>query len=172
MRKKEGYIWSTMRMSYWQGRVPEGSLLMWNILDDPTYAEHVRETGAVIPVSCSMSVPFLPISFCGYDAAPLSTLVERVMRNLGIKVVRCRGFTFRGDPGGLISVTDDGRAILVHTLRSDGTLEPKTFHDSPDGTAEAHAKQYVLENIDPNAEFYEDLFSDLAIWLLETGAAL
>lgn len=94
------------------------------------------------------------------------------MRNLGIKIVRCRGFTFRGGPGGLISVTDDGRAILVHTLRPDGAIEPKTFHDSPEDTAEVQAKKYVVENIDANAEFFEDLFSDLAIWLLETGTAL
>jgi hypothetical protein len=94
------------------------------------------------------------------------------MDNLGIKIVKCRGFTFRGDPSGLISVADDGRAVLVHALRRDGAVEPKTFHDSPDDTAEEQAKQYVLDNIDAEAEFFEDMFSDLAIWLLETGTAL
>jgi hypothetical protein len=94
------------------------------------------------------------------------------MNNLGIKIAKCRGFTFRGNPSGLISVTDDGRAILVHNLRHDGTVEPKTFHDSPDGTAEEQARRYVLDNIDAKAEFFQDIFSDLAIWLLETGTAL
>lgn len=90
------------------------------------------------------------------------------MSNPGVPIKKCYAFTFAGGPGGHISVTNDGRAILVNLRHPDGQLEFKVFAASPDETAEAQAERYVRENIDANAEFFDDPFLDLLNWLLQT----
>lgn len=90
------------------------------------------------------------------------------MSNPGVPIKKCYAFTFEGGPGGHISVTNDGRAILVNLRHPDGQLEFKVFATSPDETAEAQAERYVRENIDANAEFFDDPFLDLINWLLQT----
>jgi len=88
------------------------------------------------------------------------------MKNPVVSIKEYYAFTFAGGPGGHISITDDGRAILVHLKHTDGKLEHKIFTASQDETAEAQARRYVLENIDAKAEFFESPFHDLTLWLL------
>lgn len=89
------------------------------------------------------------------------------MNNTGVTIKKFYAFTFKGGPGGHISLTNDGRAVLVHLRHTDGQLEHQVFTANSDETAEAQARRHVLENIDPNAEFFEDPFLDLANWLLQ-----
>lgn len=89
------------------------------------------------------------------------------MNNPKVPIRKCYAFTFKGGPGGHISLTDDGRAILVHRRHTDGLLKHQIFIDNPDETAEVQAKRYVLENIDAKAGFFEDPFLDLSNWLLQ-----
>jgi len=89
------------------------------------------------------------------------------MNNPGVPIKKSYAFTFAGGPGGHISLTDDGRAILVHLQRTDGKLECQVFTASQDETAEEQAKRYVWENIDAKAKFFEDPFLNLCNWLLQ-----
>ena len=89
------------------------------------------------------------------------------MNNPGLPIKKFYAFTFAGGPGGHISITNDGRAVLVHLRHTDGQLECQVFTASPDETAEAQAKRHVWENIDGKAEFFEDPFLDLCNWLLQ-----
>jgi hypothetical protein len=89
------------------------------------------------------------------------------MGNTRVPIKRCYAFTFEGGPGGHISLTNDGRAILVHSCNPKSHIEFEVFANNPDETAEAQAKRHVWENIDENAEFFDDPFLDLANWLLQ-----
>ena len=89
------------------------------------------------------------------------------MNNPGVPIKKCYAFAFEGGPGGHISVTNDGRAVLVHSCHPEGKIEFQVFAASPDETAEAQAKRQVRENIDENAEFFDDPFLDLLNWLLQ-----
>jgi hypothetical protein len=89
------------------------------------------------------------------------------MSNPKAKIVRCYAFTLDGGHGGHISVTDDGRAVLVHAIRPDNRIEFEVFSRSADETGEMQARTYVHENIDAEAEFFEEPFLGLATWLLE-----
>lgn len=90
------------------------------------------------------------------------------MSNPRVTIKKCYAFTFKGGPGGHISVTNDSRAVLVHSCHPGGQIEFQVFAASPDETAEAQAERYVRENIDTNAEFFDDPFIDLLNWLLQT----
>ena len=90
------------------------------------------------------------------------------MSNPGVTIKKCYAFTFEGGPGGHISVTNDSRAVLVHSCHPEDQIEFKVFAASPDETAEAQAERYVRENIDESAEFFDDPFLDLINWLLQT----
>ena len=83
-----------------------------------------------------------------------------------VHIKKSYAFTFKGGPGGHVSLTNDGRAVLVHLRHTDGKLESKVFTTNSDETAEAQARRYVLEKIDPEAKFFEDPFLDLTNWLL------
>ena len=89
------------------------------------------------------------------------------MDNPGVPIKKSYAFTFAGGPGGHVSLTNDGRAILVYLHHTDGRVDFKIFSARPDETAEAQAKSYVWENIDEKAEFFEDPFLDLCNWLLQ-----
>lgn len=88
------------------------------------------------------------------------------MRYQGVPFNKSYSFTFSGGLGGHISLTNDGRAVLVYLRQTDGLLECQVFTADSDETAETHARRHVLENIDPEAEFFEDPFIDLTHWLL------
>jgi len=90
------------------------------------------------------------------------------MSNPGVPIKKCYAFAFEGGTGGHISVTNDGRAVLVHSCNPEGQIEFKVFAASPDETAEAQAERYVRENIDESAEFFDDQYLDLLNWLLQT----
>ena len=89
------------------------------------------------------------------------------MNNTGVPIKKSYAFTFAGGPGGHISLTGDGRAILVHLRHTDDQLQLQVFTGSPDETAEAQARRHVLEIIDAKAEFFEDPFLDLCNWILQ-----
>lgn len=84
----------------------------------------------------------------------------------GVPIKKSYAFTFKGGPGGHISLTNDGRVVLVHLRHTDGLLEWQVFTANSDETAEAQARRHVLEKIDPEAKFFEDPFLDLTNWLL------
>ncbi len=88
------------------------------------------------------------------------------MDNTGVSIKKSYAFTYKEWLGGHISLTADSRAILVHSRNTKNQLECKVFTASPEETAEAQAKRYVLENIDEKANFFEDPFLDLYNWLL------
>ncbi len=88
------------------------------------------------------------------------------MNNPGVPIKKSYAFTCAGGLGGHISLTNDGRAVLVCSLHTDGQIECKVFTPNSDDTAEAQARRHVLENIDAKAEFFEDPFLDLCNWLL------
>jgi hypothetical protein len=86
-----------------------------------------------------------------------------------VLIKKSYAFTFAGGPGGHISVTDDERAVLVHSRHTDNRIEFQIFVAKPDETAEEQAKKYVLEKIDANAKIFEDPFLDLTNWLLQNS---
>lgn len=83
-----------------------------------------------------------------------------------VHIKKSYAFTFKGGPGGHISLTNDGRVILVHRRHTDGLLELQVFTGDSGETAEKQARRHVLEKIDSEAEFFEDPFLDLTNWLL------
>jgi hypothetical protein len=88
------------------------------------------------------------------------------MNNKGVTIKKSYAFTFEGSPGGHISLTNDGRAVLVHLSHTDDQI--KVFTDESGETADEQARKYVLENIDSSADFFEDPFLDLITWILRS----
>ncbi len=86
------------------------------------------------------------------------------MNNPTVSIKKCYGFTCAGGAHGHISLTNDGRAVML--LHNDDQLKFQVFTAHPNETAEAHAKRHVWENIDAEADFFEDRFLDLLNWLL------
>jgi len=86
------------------------------------------------------------------------------MSNSTVQIVKC--YAHNGGPGGHISVTDDGRAVLVCPL-GEGDFPAKVFEGSSDETAEVQAQNYVHENFDKDAEFFDDSYLDLITWILQ-----
>lgn len=89
------------------------------------------------------------------------------MSNPRVQIRKIYTFKVAGGPAGHISITNDGRAILVHLRYTDGQIERQVFTTSQNETAEVQAKKHVLKKIDANAEFFEDPSLDLCNWLLQ-----
>ena len=89
------------------------------------------------------------------------------MSSPAVAIVKCYAFTLAGGRGGHISLTKDGRAVLVHLRHTDAQLELLLFSGGSEETAEVQAQRHVREKIDPKAVFFEDPFLDLITWLLQ-----
>ena len=89
------------------------------------------------------------------------------MKKQGVPIKKSYAFACAKCSGGHISLTTDGRAILVHSPHTDHQLEFRIFIDGRDETADTQARRYVLQNIDEKAEFFEDLYLDLCNWMLQ-----
>lgn len=87
------------------------------------------------------------------------------MSNSSVSIKKSYPFTCVGGQRGHISLTNDGRTVML--LYNDGIVTFHAFTDCPNETAEDQAKRHVRQNIDTEAQFFEDTFLDLLNWLLQ-----